>query len=317
MARLNQLVANSATNNINPPIYPTCEIAQHDGAMLLIVEVVKGIRKPYMSNQGIITVKSGSDKRRVINPEEIQRMLQASRLLHGDEVPVTGATIQVIDLDYFDRFLKKEFNSSSDELPLEKILENMNLAKDGVPNTAATLLFAKQPQFKLPAFITKAVAYPGSDVDIENYLDSRDIMGKLADVYAEMVSFILSNLRHEQNGQSINSLGIPAVPRIVLEELIANALIHRDYFISAPIRVFVFCNRIEIINPGHLPNNLTIEHIKNGNSNMRNPILASFATKLLPYRGIGSGIKRALAAYPKIKLEDNREENWFKATITL
>jgi len=203
-------------------------------------------------------------------------MLQVSRLFHGDEVPVTGAKVSDIDLDYFDRFLKKEFDSSVDELPLEKILENMNLAKEGIPNTAATLLFAKQPQFKLLAFITKAVAYPGVDVDIENYLDSRDITGKLA-----------------------------------------NALIHRDYFISAPIRVFVFCDRIEIINPGHLPNNLTIEYIKNGNSNMRNPILASFATKLLPYRGLGSGIKRALAAYPHIDLEYNREENWFKATVSL
>ena len=35
-----------------------------------------------------------------------------------------------------------------------------------------------------------------------------------------------------------------------------------------------------------LPNNLTIENIKAGNSNMRNPILASFAAKLLPYRGL-------------------------------
>lgn len=64
-----------------------------------------------------------------------------------------------------------------------------------------------------------------------------------------------------------------------VEELIANALIHRDYSISAPVKALVFADRIEIASPGHLPNNLTIENIKMGNSNVRNPILVSFAPK--------------------------------------
>jgi ATP-dependent DNA helicase RecG len=56
-----------------------------------------------------------------------------------------------------------------------------------------------------------------------------------------------------------------------------------------------------IISPGHLPNHLTVEKIRAGNSNIRNPILASFVAKgLLPYHGIGSGIKRALADWPDI-----------------
>jgi hypothetical protein len=83
--------------------------------------------------------------------------------------------------------------------------------------------------------------------------------------------------------QGFNSQGQGEIPRIVWEEMLVNALIHRDYFISAPVRVLVFADRVEIISPGHLPNNLTIENIKAGNSNMRNPILASFAAKLLTY----------------------------------
>ena len=103
--------------------------------------------------------------------------------------------------------------------------------------------------------------------------------------------------------------------KIVFEELVANALIHRDYFISAPIRLFIFSDRIEIISPGHLPNNLTIENIKYGNSNIRNPVLASFATKLLPYRGLGNGIRRALKAYPNIIFTDDLDGNLFKCII--
>ena len=127
--------------------------------------------------------------------------------------------------------------------------------------------------------------------------------------------YILGNIKHLQLDQNVNAVGEPEIPREALEELLANALIHRDYFVSAPVRIFVFSNRIEIISPGHLPNNLTIENIKSGNSNIRNPILASYATKILPYRGLGSGIRRALKAYPDIEFFDDRDSNQFKVVI--
>lgn len=101
----------------------------------------------------------------------------------------------------------------------------------------------------------------------------------------------------------------------MFEELIANAIIHRDYFISAPIRILIFNDRIEIISPGHLPNNLTIENIKLGNSNIRNPILASFAPRALPYRGLGSGILRVLKEYPNVEFIDERIENVFRVIV--
>jgi predicted HTH transcriptional regulator len=132
-----------------------------------------------------------------------------------------------------------------------------------------------------------------------------------------VLGFVLRHIKRVQGAQGVNSLGELEIPKVVFEELIANALIHRDYFVSAPVRLFVFSDRVDIISPGHLPNNLTIENIKNGNSNIRNPILASFATKLLPYRGLGSGIRRAIKAYPDIEFEEDREGNLFKATIRL
>lgn len=102
----------------------------------------------------------------------------------------------------------------------------------------------------------------------------------------------------------------------VFEELLVNALMHRDYLISAPIRIFIFDNRIEIISPGTLQSNLTVEKIRKGNSNIRNPILVSFIAKgLLPYRGLGSGLKRALEDWPAIDFTDDREGSLFTAII--
>lgn len=148
------------------------------------------------------------------------------------------------------------------------------------------------------------------------YRDSEDVSGKLQEVFERALYFLTRNLRRVQNGQNINSVGVLEVPKVALEELLVNALVHRDYFISAPIRIFIFDNRIEILSPGHLPNNLTIEHAKNGISNIRNPILASFAAKILPYRGLGNGILRALKAYPHIDFIDDRDANQFQVIIT-
>lgn len=315
--RLNQLISNAASQSVRPAINPITENLRVDNKLLMIVKVDEGLNKPYMDSQGVIWVKSGADKRRVTAREELQRMFQSSGLLHADEIPVRGTSISDIDMAYFERFseIYKGNRISDLTLSANQLLQNMNLMKNGELNITGVLLFANYPQFILPAFIVKAVAYKGNEITEQDYNDSQDIQGKLVDVFSRSLAFVLSNLRYNQNNQGFNSIGEPEIPRIVLEELIVNALIHRDYFISSPIKLLIFNNRIEIISPGHLPNNLTVENIKYGNSNMRNPILSSFATSLLPYRGIGSGIRRALASYPNIDFIDDRVSNLFKVVI--
>ncbi|MGE4520226.1 MAG: RNA-binding domain-containing protein [Desulfobacteraceae bacterium] len=317
ISRLNQLISNAATQSVRPPVNPITENVNHPDGLVMVVTISEGISKPYMDNKGAIWVKSGSDKRKVTSREEIQRMLQSAGLLHGDEIPANGLSVSDIDLPFFEEFFLKEYGETleAQDNSLKIIFENMNLAKKGDLNIAGALLFAKKAYFRLPAFIVKAVCYPGDDIDEDHYIDSRDIRGKISDIFQEIISFITLNIRHEQAQKNVNSLGEPEIPKIVLEELVANALIHRDYFISAPIRIFIFNNRVEIISPGHLPNNLTIENIKSGNSNIRNPVLASFATKILPYRGLGNGIRRALKAYSEIDFIDDRDNNLFKVII--
>ncbi|MGI9279648.1 MAG: RNA-binding domain-containing protein [Endozoicomonas sp.] len=314
---INQDIANAATNNVKPAINPITQNFTLPGGRVLVLTVEAGLVKPYMVSDGYIWVKSGSDKRRVTAREELQRMFQEAALVHADEIPVRSSSIADVDDEFFDAFFEQEFGESVEEqgMPRSQLLENMNLAKNGQLNICGALLFSSRPQVRLPVFIVKAVAFPGENIEDDQYIDSQDIKGKLTDVFQKALGFVLSNIKHLQKEQSFNSVGEPEIPRIVFEELIANALIHRDYFISAPVKLLVFADRIEIISPGHLPNNLTIDNIKMGNSNVRNPILASFAPKLLPYRGLGSGIKRAIKAYPYIDFIDDRDSNTFKVII--
>ena len=317
MGRLNQLISNAASQSVRPAINPMTENISAPEGLVMVVRVPDGVSKPYMDTNGTIWVKSGSDKRKATSREEIQRMYQNASLIHGDEIPAAGLTVADLDTDYFWSFFKKHFNESADDLEIDlpQLLKNMNLIKEGVLNVSGALLFAKNPGFRLPVFIVKAVTYPGTEIHEDTYIDSRDLTGKIADIFQKSMGFVLANIKHIQKDQGVNAPGTPEIPKIVFEELIANALIHRDYFVSAPVRIFVFGNRVEIISPGHLPNNLTVENIKRGNSNIRNPILASYATKLLPYRGLGSGVIRALKAYPDIAFEDDRDGNQFRVII--
>lgn len=315
---INNRISNAASDLVKPAINPITQNFSLPDGKILVVTIESGLNKPYMDNSGYIWVKSGADKRRVTAREELQRIFQNASLIHADETPVANSSLTDIDWEFFEDFFVKEYSQSIEEFQNERIniLENMNIARNAQLNIAGVLLFSTKPQIRLPAFNLKAVAIAGTDIEDINYIDSQDMNGKLSDIFQKTLSFILSNIRHVQHSQGFNSLGEPEIPRIVFEELIANALIHRDYFISAPIRVLIFSNRIEIISPGYLPNNLTIENIKMGNSNMRNPILASFATKLLPYRGLGSGIKRAIKVYPEIEFIDDRSGNLFKVIIS-
>ena len=233
MGRLNGLVSNAASQQVRPPVNPQTEnISTADGLVMRIV-VPNGVSKPYMDKNGAIWVKSGADKRKVTTREEIQRLYQSAGLIHGDEIPVPGSDIADLDPDYFRAFFASNFSESPDNqgLSLRVLLENMNLMQDGLLNVSGALLFAGNPSLRLPAFIVKAIAFPGEEIHATSYIDSQDITGKIADIFQQSMGFALRNIRHIQGKLGVNAPGEPEIPRLVLEELIANALIHRDYFI--------------------------------------------------------------------------------------
>lgn len=317
--RINQLISNAATNNIKNPINPQTENVIISDKKVIVVTVDEGLDKPYFDNEGAVYVKSGSDKRKVTSKEELRRLFQTSDIFHADEIPVRSATIEELDLEFFKKYCRDVYNINIEnlEIPLIRFLENIGIAKNQELNLAGLLVFAKNPQKIKPQFIIRAVSYYGNDMSGTKYRDSEDIGGKIQEQYFLGILFLKRNLRKIQKSTSFNTQGVLEIPEEVLEELLANALMHRDYFVSAPIRLFIFDNRIEIINPGTLPNNLTIENIKSGISNIRNPILTSFVTKnnLLPYRGMGTGVIRALSKYPDIDFYNEYNKNQFRVVV--
>ncbi len=304
--RLNQLISNVASDFVKPPLTPL--------SLLIVISVPEGLNKPYLDKSGVMWIKSGADKRRVTSREEMQRLFQAAGLIHADGVPVQETSQVDLDRWTFQDYYENRYHERPEEIT-PRLLQNLGLLKSEQLTLAGLLLFGKNPQRFKPLFVVKAIVFPGDSVDISQYIDNEDIEGNMLQVYKDSFAFVRRNLHHIQNGQGVNSLGQLEIPPVVFEELLVNALIHRDYFISAPIRLFIFCDRIELISPGHLPNNLTIEQVRCGLSNMRNPVLATHATHILPYRGLGTGLPRVLESYKAVKFTDDREANQFKVVI--
>jgi predicted HTH transcriptional regulator len=158
------------------------------------------------------------------------------------------------------------------------------------------VLFGRKSYFRISQFYIAAVSWYGNDVAGVEYRESEDIRGNIVRLYEDGMAFIKRQLKKLQNGQNFNSLGILEIPEIAIQEALVNAIIHRNYFISSNIRIFVFDNRVEIISPGALPNTLDIESIKAGVRVARNPVILSHIKLMpeIPYRELGSGIPRII-----------------------
>lgn len=314
----NELLANAASNNVKAPIYIYTETVKVEEQNLIVVHISEGTSKPHMDNNGIIWVKNGSDKRKVVAKEEIARLLQSSGNLFADETIVTGTTVNDIDEEYFQKFILAKTKKTIDELgqSTSTILSNLGMLKDGKISLGGLLLFGKNPQQFRPTFTVQCVSVVGNEISSNEFRDKEEpFTGNLKDLYNQTLSFITRNLKKVQKEESFNSQSELEIPIETIEELLVNALIHRDYFISSSIKVFIFDNRIEIVSPGKLPNTLTIDNIKIGTSIPRNPILFTNARYVLPFVGVGSGIPRAFENSPDLELVNDTDRELFISII--
>ena len=146
-------------------------------------------------------------------------------------------------------------------------------------------------------------------------VNDADIEGNLLHQFETIMDFFTRNLRHIQVGREFNSQGVLEIPYTSLVEFIVNALVHRSLNVTAPIRIFIFDDRVEIHSPGTLPNGLTIDDIVVGTSMPRNTFLFTNAIHLLPYTGAGSGMLRALSEDMNVSFINNDRTNEFVITI--
>ncbi|MCR5621046.1 MAG: putative DNA binding domain-containing protein [Treponema sp.] len=307
-------VSSIANELVKPQIFITTEAVSCGDTNVLVIYVEEGIAKPYTDRNGTIWIKQGCDKRKLTDNSEQIRLFQQNGLLFADEMIVPDTGISDIDESKVKEYLAKIDDSDTD-LPLERVCKNLNILKESRLTLGGLLFFSKNPQRYRPAFCIKAVSFFGNEIEGVDYRDSEDITGTIPQMFEKGMGFLLRNLHHVQKGQNFNSTGILEISRIALEEVLQNALTHRDYTRNSPINLLVFDDRVELASPGCLPNSLTIENIRMGNAVVRNNLIVSFCSKLMKYRGLGSGIRRAVKEEPSLLLDNDKENEKFVVTF--
>jgi predicted HTH transcriptional regulator len=314
----NQQLVNVASQSVFPPIIISTKTVRVNNNNLLVVGIKEGVSKPYKDRFGTMYMKNGSDKRKVTSNDEIARLLPNSKVLFADEMPISGTSVADVDVDYYKKFITKKYNKSFEELGLElhQSLENLNLMRDRNLTLAGLLFFSHNRSKYRPQFSLQCVSVHTETFVNNSFTDNETpFEGNMGQVFDRTISFIDRNLKKIPIGKTFNSQTVWEIPYEVFEELIVNALIHRDYFISSTINVFIFSDRIEIISPGKLPNSLTLNNSKSGISIVRNPILQTMAQHILPYKGLGTGIIRAISIYPDITFENDVMKEQFIVKI--
>ena len=333
------LLGSLASEGVVPPILLDIENVQVDGGVIVVATIKQGKNKPYRDSKGIVWMKQGADKRKVFDNAELIAMLMENGQMHPDSMPVKGTSIKDLDENTVRDYLLSRFRSDFErqQLPIvelkhkslgeiadiisqtpEGILKNNGLImENGTLTLAALILMGKYPQRWLPAFTVRCISFVGNSIGGTEFRDKsgNDADGNAVQTYHYIISFLTRNLRHKQVEKDFNSPGELEVSLTSLSEIVANAILHRSYVIEAPLRVFIFDNRIEIHSPGLLPEGVNMESILHGASVPRNKLLFNHGINLLPYTGAGSGITRALKFTPDIKFVNDETLNEFVVTI--
>lgn len=312
-------LGNAANEQVRPTIYIDIEVVRIGEKHFLICSIEEGKNKPYKNLNGEIWVKQGADKRHITENAEILSLFQDSGSYQPDAAGVNGTTFDDLDRYAIDDYLQKVYATTLDGFggKAEQVLKNIHILNhNSLPTIAGYLFFGKHPKYNCPTCMVKAVSFFGNDLAGTQYRDTKEILGNMPQLYDKSMAFLKANLHNvQEEGASFNTVGKLEIAEEVLEEVVQNALVHRDLLRSAPIRILIFDNRVEIISPGALAGGLTEEDIRNGKTYQRNPYMATFATNALHYKGIGSGIVRILAEYPDIQLDNDDSAKEFKVTV--
>jgi ATP-dependent DNA helicase RecG len=268
----------------------------------VVVIEVKPSTYPPVRFDGRCWIRVGPRKdRATLEEERILTERRASYAKTYDLVPALGATLRDINIDLF-RMSYLPLAIDKDTLTengrtIEEQLSSLRFydLKGQCPTNAGILIFGLKPEFYLPGSYIQFVKFSGkemtSDVEYE-----KKFSGALVTELKLLDDFIKSNVIKERpvKRDSFQETIITNYPYWALRELLMNSVMHRSYESNAPVYIYEFADRIEIVNPGGLYGEVTPQNFPNA-SDYRNIVLAE-AMKVLGYvNRFNYGVKRAKA----------------------
>ncbi|MCL0067051.1 putative DNA binding domain-containing protein [Thermodesulfovibrionales bacterium] len=286
-------LTNKIAQNTDPRIHSRITVEKINSKSVIIIKakessdhLVLAFGRPY-KRVGKSTVRMSKDEYERLILEKHKDKLQF------DTQVCLKATLKDIDkekLRWFLRKAKEERNYDVDpETPIRKALNRLNLIEGGKLNNAAILLFRKDTQKFFPQVKIRAGRFKGTEG--LDFIDMKVLEGTIPELREKAMKFILEHIKHGIFFDANRRYDKWEYPLRALEEVLNNALAHREYFSNAEIQLSIYDDRIEVWNPGELPSPLTLEDLRREHKSIpRNKFLADklFLIKYIEEWGRGT-----------------------------
>lgn len=294
----------------NPPILPLIYSQNMGDKNLLLIEVSKGMNKPYyIKSEGLekgVYVRLGRNTLRA-NADLIEELKWQSRGISFDLLPVYHSKREDLDL----KILK---NLSDEQLLTRHILTEEHTKK--YPTGAGILLFASKPQRFFSEAITICSHFSGTKG--REAIASVDCTGTLFEQLDTAYAFIISRLSRTFSIRGKKRQEELEVPEIAIREILINALVHRNYHIPGPIKIAIYDHQIEIFSPGGFPGPLVPSNLHHGLTYIRNTGICRIFREAGLMEKLGSGFLTVFDSYTKAGLvtpEIIEGENYIKCIL--
>lgn len=281
------------------PSIVVSSVFKFEGGEVVVIEVKPSTYPPVRYN-GRCWIRVGPRRDRATLEEE--RILTERRVSYAktyDLVPALGSSLEDISLEFFKTSyltlaidkdtLKENGRTTEEQLASLRFYDT----KEKCPTNAGILLFGLNPEFYLPGAYVQYVKFTGEEMTTDVEFEKK-FSGALITELRLLDDFMKGNVVKERpvKKDSFQEVTIRNYPYWALRELVMNAIMHRSYESNAPIYIYEFNNRIEIINSGGLFGEATPQNFPNA-SDYRNVVLAE-AMKILGYvNRFNYGVKRA------------------------
>ncbi len=166
------------------------------------------------------------------------------------------------------------------------------------PTHAGIILFGFDVRNWLPGAYIQFLRVGGNSLAAP-VLNERELTGDLLTVLRELDALVDAQLIHFPAADgALRERNVESYPRVAVRELLMNAIMHRDYASTAPLRITWLEDRLEIQSPGGLYGEASPANFPRQTS-YRNPVVAE-ALKALGYvNRYGRGVLRAQDALQK------------------
>ncbi|GMV87080.1 MAG: hypothetical protein AMXMBFR81_00110 [Chthonomonas sp.] len=163
------------------------------------------------------------------------------------------------------------------------------------PTHAGVLLFAKDPTYFLPGAYVQFLRVNGSSL-ADEVVNERLMKGDLISLLRNLDAIIDAHrLQYPIPLTTLRERIVESFPAVAVRELTLNAIMHRDYQSTAPLRVTWYNDRIEIQSPGGLYAEASPENFPRQTS-YRNPVVAEALRNLGYVNRYGRGVIRSQEA---------------------